>query len=61
MMHELVALLPIKGHSERVPGKNFRAMAGKPLYRWMLDTLLELPEMYPESFGIAKVCRRESL
>ena len=45
MMHELVALLPIKGHSARVPGKNFRAMAGKPLYRWMLDTLLELPEI----------------
>ncbi|MEM7364096.1 MAG: acylneuraminate cytidylyltransferase family protein [Pseudomonadota bacterium] len=45
MLHELVALLPIKGHSARVPGKNFRAMAGKPLYRWMLDTLLELPEI----------------
>ena len=30
----------MKHHSERVPGKNFRLLAGKPLYRWILDTLL---------------------
>lgn len=41
----LVALLPLKAHSERVPGKNFRDFAGKPLFRWMLDTLLSLPEV----------------
>lgn len=35
----VVALLPMKGHSERVPGKNFRLFAGKPLFRWILDTL----------------------
>lgn len=39
----LVALLPMKAHSERVPSKNFRTFAGKPLYRWMLDTLLDIP------------------
>lgn len=39
-MSGLVALLPMKAHSERVPGKNFRALAGKPLFAWMLDTLL---------------------
>lgn len=37
---KLVALLPMKAHSERVPGKNFRALGDKPLYAWMLDTLL---------------------
>jgi CMP-N-acetylneuraminic acid synthetase len=41
----LVALLPMKAHSERVPGKNFRQLRGRPLYRWMLDTLLSLPEV----------------
>jgi len=41
----LVALLPMKAHSERVPDKNFRPLAGRPLYRWMLDTLLSLPEV----------------
>lgn len=37
-----VALLPMKAHSERVPGKNFKFFAGKPLYRWVLDRLLSV-------------------
>ena len=37
-----VALLPMKAHSERVPGKNFRSLAGKPLFRWILDSLLDI-------------------
>lgn len=41
----IVALLPMKAHSERVKSKNFRDLAGKPLYRWILDTLLSLPEI----------------
>jgi CMP-N-acetylneuraminic acid synthetase len=39
---KLIALLPMKAHSERVKSKNFRNFAGKPLYRWILDTLLSL-------------------
>ncbi|MBB4212175.1 CMP-N-acetylneuraminic acid synthetase [Rhodothalassium salexigens DSM 2132] len=39
----LVALLPMKAHSARVPNKNFRTIAGKPLFRWVLDSLLALP------------------
>jgi CMP-N-acetylneuraminic acid synthetase len=35
----------MKAHSERVPRKNFRALAGKPLVRWILDTLLSLGEV----------------
>lgn len=38
----IVALLPLKAHSERVPGKNFRVFRHKPLFRWMLDTLLAI-------------------
>lgn len=37
-----VALLPMKASSERVPGKNFRRLCGKPLFRWVLDSLLAL-------------------
>lgn len=40
-----VALLPMKAHSARVSGKNFRNFAGKPLFRWILDTLLSVPEI----------------
>lgn len=39
-MTSIAALLPMKAHSERVSGKNFRDFAGKPLFRWILDTLL---------------------
>lgn len=35
-----IALLPMKANSERVVGKNFRDLGGKPLYRWILDALL---------------------
>ncbi|MEM0986435.1 MAG: acylneuraminate cytidylyltransferase family protein [Pseudomonadota bacterium] len=41
--HRLVALLPMKAHSARVTSKNFRTIAGKPLFRWVLDTLLAAP------------------
>ena len=44
-MTHVVALLPLKANSERVRGKNFRDFLGKPLYRWMLDTLLAAPEV----------------
>jgi CMP-N-acetylneuraminic acid synthetase len=43
--HQLVALLPMKAHSARIPGKNFRSFAGKPLFRWILDTLLSMKEI----------------
>lgn len=41
----IVALLPMKAHSARVSGKNFRMFAGKPLFRWILDTLLAVEEI----------------
>lgn len=40
-----IALLPMKAHSARVSGKNFREFAGKPLFRWILDTLLQVEEI----------------
>lgn len=45
MGNKIVALLPMKANSERVKGKNFRLMAGKPLFRWVLDTLLSIDEI----------------
>jgi CMP-N-acetylneuraminic acid synthetase len=41
----IVALLPMKAHSERVKGKNFRDFCGKPLFRWILDTLLDVEDI----------------
>jgi CMP-N-acetylneuraminic acid synthetase len=42
---KIVALVPMRHHSVRVPGKNYRPLAGKPLYRHILDTLLSCPEI----------------
>lgn len=36
---KLTALLPMKGHSERVPNKNMRLFAGKPLYHCVAKVL----------------------
>lgn len=36
----LVALLPMKGHSERVPNKNLKIFHGKPLYHSIVKSVL---------------------
>lgn len=40
-----VALLPMKANSQRVKGKNFRNLQGKPLFQWILDSLLAVDEI----------------
>lgn len=42
---KLVALVPMRHHSQRVPGKNYRDLAGKPLYQHIIVTLLAVPEI----------------
>ena len=40
-MINVVALLPMKGTSERVPNKNLKIFNGKPLYHIVMNTLLK--------------------
>lgn len=40
-MIKVVALLPMKGTSERVPNKNLKLFNGRPLYHIVMNTLLE--------------------
>ena len=35
----------MRHHSQRVPGKNYRPLAGKPLYQHIVVTLLAVPEI----------------
>jgi CMP-N-acetylneuraminic acid synthetase len=42
---KLIALVPMRHHSQRVPGKNYRDLAGKPLYQYIVETLLTVPEV----------------
>lgn len=45
MKHKVVAIVPMRHSSERVKGKNYRDFAGKPLFRRVVDTLLECPKI----------------
>lgn len=42
---KIVALVPMRHHSQRVPGKNYRPLAGKPLYQYIIETLLAVSEI----------------
>jgi len=40
MSKKLAAIVPMRHSSERVPGKNYRDFAGKPLYHRVIESLL---------------------
>ena len=44
-MTNIVALVPMRHHSQRVPGKNYRPLAGKPLFHHIIISLLTCPEI----------------
>lgn len=44
-MNKIVALVPMRHDSQRVKGKNYRLLAGKPLYHHIISTLLKCPEI----------------
>ena len=43
--NKIVAFVPMRHHSQRVPGKNYRLLQNKPLYQHILDTLVQVPEI----------------
>lgn len=42
---KLIALVPMRHHSQRVTGKNYRILAGKPLFHHVIEMLLAVPEI----------------
>lgn len=44
-MARIAALVPMRHHSQRVPGKNYRLLAGRPLFHRILETLLAVPDI----------------
>ena len=42
---KVIALVPMRHHSQRVMGKNYRILAGKPLFHHVIETLLAVPEI----------------
>lgn len=60
---KFVALVPMKGHSERVPNKNVRNFNGKPLFYWVIRALYKSKNVDDvfvdtDSKKIADLCRR---
>ena len=45
MPTRIAALVPMRHHSERVPGKNYRPFAGKPLYHYIIEALSGCPQI----------------
>lgn len=45
MKKKIIALLPLKENSERIKNKNFKIFCGKPLFHWMLSTLIAIDEI----------------
>jgi CMP-N-acetylneuraminic acid synthetase len=43
--NRIVALVPMRHHSQRVPGKNYRPLAGKPLFHHIIATLLQCSQI----------------
>ena len=41
----IAAFVPMRHHSVRVQGKNYRMLAGKPLYHYIMEALLAVPEI----------------
>jgi CMP-N-acetylneuraminic acid synthetase len=44
-MTRIAALVPMRHHSQRVPGKNYRPLAGRPLFHHILEALSSVPEV----------------
>lgn len=42
-MSETLAIIPAKGSSARIPGKNLRPLGGTPLFLWTVRAALEVP------------------
>jgi CMP-N,N'-diacetyllegionaminic acid synthase len=42
---QVIAVIPARGGSKSVPGKNLRALGGKPLLAWSIDVAKQVPEI----------------
>jgi CMP-N,N'-diacetyllegionaminic acid synthase len=58
----ILALIPARGGSKRLPGKNVRMLGGKPLIVWSIDAAKDIPDICDilvstDDAAIAKVCK----
>lgn len=58
---KILAVIPARGGSKRLPGKNTRVLGGKPMIAWSIDVVKDVPEVCDilistDDPGIATVC-----
>jgi len=59
---KILALIPARGGSKRLPGKNLKQLGGKPLINWTIEAARDIPEVFEimvstDSSEIAKVAK----
>lgn len=59
---KILALIPARGGSKRLPGKNIRILGGKPLIVWSVDVAKDIPEICDilvstDDLAIAEICK----
>jgi CMP-N-acetylneuraminic acid synthetase len=60
---KILALIPARAGSKRLPGKNIRVLGAKPLINWSIDIAKEIPEICDtlvstDDLEIASICRK---
>jgi CMP-N,N'-diacetyllegionaminic acid synthase len=60
---KILALIPARSGSKRLPGKNIRPLGDKPLIVWSIDVLKNIPEICDilistDDVEIATICKR---
>ena len=63
---KIACFIPIKSNSERVPGKNFRILCGKPLYQYIIDHSIAancFDDIYVDtnSLDVKKYCEEKGI
>ena len=53
---KILALIPARGGSKRLPGKNIRILGGKPLIVWSIEVAKDIPEIYDGSRLAETIC-----
>lgn len=60
---KILAVIPARGGSKRLPGKNTKLLGKKPLIQWSIETVLGIPEICEvlvstDSLEIAEIARK---
>jgi CMP-N,N'-diacetyllegionaminic acid synthase len=63
---KILALIPARGGSKRLPGKNTRLLGGKPLIVWSIDIIKDIPEICDtlistDDIDISEVCQESGV